>query len=798
MRSKNRKSEIQSNIVASQQYSLTPSTIDKKIVIKNEEGETINIKDNPAYQSVLDIAEKLNDKEIKNIALTGAFGSGKSSVLLTLKKDFLQHKYLNISLATLDCLNKEDNTIERADLTRNQDQESARQGENKKVSSQSIKSNYEDDESLNRKIEYSILQQLIYKEKAKDIPQSRFKRIKHISECNSCIIASGILLFIVSCCILLEPKFLHIQSFYTIFSCGEKWRFFWDIILSAYILFFSAYIFKKLIIKTYNNRINKLNLKDGEIEINESTSIFNKHLDEIIYFFEVTDYNVVILEDLDRFYTPNIFLKLRELNYLLNNSNAISRESGKITFIYAIRDDIFKDTSRTKCFDYISTVIPVINPSNSRDKLLNALKEKGVDEISDEVCMDLGFFIDDMRILKNIVNEFIQYRQKLQLNLSSRKMLGMILYKNYHPSDFAKLHNQKGIVYEIISNRAKYHNSNVGEKEKRIEKLEEESKSITNFYSDQKAKELRTLYVMKYIETNNYIQSFYVNNIQYTLTQIIENPDLFFKLENNSIQQYHHIDFGRRDLNTKFKDIEKKVDSKYSYRERLNLYPKRAEEIKTEIEKLQQEILELRTLPLHQILKTYSADDFFAECNGNRLIAFLIRAGYIDEDYYDYISYFYPGVITPSDREFILDLKIGKKKDYDYKIHKIEAVINDIHESYFSKPEILNVSILDFIVENKNTFSLQYTLLKNNIKKHNAFDFIGIYYKEGRAIEQFFSDILSVWNDFFSKGVLEAKSTQIENINFELLLRFFPKSNIKKYENEKFIDYISNRLDFYR
>ena len=94
----------------------------------------------------------------------------------------------------------------------------------------------------------------------------------------------------------------------------------------------------------------------------EDNSIFNKHLDEILYFFQVTDYNVVIIEDLDRFGTPNIFLKLRELNQLINESKIVGRH---ITFIYAIKDDIFKDEERTKFFDFITTVIPVINPSNS-------------------------------------------------------------------------------------------------------------------------------------------------------------------------------------------------------------------------------------------------------------------------------------------------------------------------------------------------------------------------------------------------------------------------------------------------
>jgi len=427
-KTRNTKNRIyQSDKVTSSQYSLTPSTIDKTIEIK--EGDSVKKEKNKAYQPVLDIAGKLNDKEVKNIALTGPFGSGKSSVLLTLQKDFPQFKYLNISLATLDCIeenqNQEEPKKQTTNPTLNNIKESSEDNDN-----ETLKKIAEDKESLNRKIEYSILQQLIYKEKAEDIPQSRFKRIKHISNYDSYKLAIGFVMYFIACCILFEPKYLHIQSLYNIFSCNKNWKIVWDLMSFLYILVFSIYTISKLIIKTYNNRLNKLNLKDGEIEINESTSIFNKHLDEIIYFFEVTDYDVVIIEDLDRFDTHKIFLKLRELNHIINNSKAVSRDSNKIVFIYAIRDDMFKDTSRTKFFDYISTVIPVINPSNSRDMLLKSLQEQGVDDISDEICMDLGIYIDDMRILRNVVNEFIQYRQKLQDNLSPKKMLGMIL-QNY-------------------------------------------------------------------------------------------------------------------------------------------------------------------------------------------------------------------------------------------------------------------------------------------------------------------------------------------------------------------------------
>lgn len=66
----------------------------------------------------------------------------------------------------------------------------------------------------------------------------------------------------------------------------------------------------------------------------EKESIFDKSLDEIVYFFESTTYDTVFIEDLDRFNQPNIFIKLRELNTVINNYDNIKR---KVVFIYAIK-----------------------------------------------------------------------------------------------------------------------------------------------------------------------------------------------------------------------------------------------------------------------------------------------------------------------------------------------------------------------------------------------------------------------------------------------------------------------------
>lgn len=59
----------------------------------------------------------------------------------------------------------------------------------------------------------------------------------------------------------------------------------------------------------------------------------NKNMDEILYFFEETDYTLVVIEDVDRFDTPEVYTKLREINKIINDYDAIRR---RIVFVYAL------------------------------------------------------------------------------------------------------------------------------------------------------------------------------------------------------------------------------------------------------------------------------------------------------------------------------------------------------------------------------------------------------------------------------------------------------------------------------
>ena len=180
--------------------------------------------------------------------------------------------------------------------------------------------------------------------------------------------------------------------------------------------------------------LKSVSLKNVEIKpANEDqVSILNRHLDEIVYFFQSTKYDLVIIEDLDRFKKPDLFVTLREINSLVNANAGVRRT---IRFLYALRDDIFISTDRTKFFEFIIPVIPIINTSNSIDMMLEQGNRLKMDERLDrQFLREVSRYLNDLRLIQNIFNEYAVYVANLETDgeslLDANKLLALLIYKN--------------------------------------------------------------------------------------------------------------------------------------------------------------------------------------------------------------------------------------------------------------------------------------------------------------------------------------------------------------------------------
>lgn len=675
---------------------------------------TLLEKDAPSYKTVEVLSnvltEAIDEGKIRNIALTGPYGSGKSSILRTLQSYNKGFHYLPISLATL--------------------QAKEQSGEDNELSDEEV-------ENLNRKIEYSILQQLIYREKSSTVPNSRLKRIVHIGKEELRKYGICGVLFLISYLIAFEPTWLKVDSIYNLLNWG-KVNVFFDSLAVIY-MFLCFYWTIKYVIKSFaNSKLNKLNLKDGIIEMKEENSIFNKHLDEILYFFQVTEYNVVIIEDLDRFGTSNIFLKLRELNQLINESKIVGRN---VVFLYAVKDDVFINEERTKFFDYITTVIPVINPSNSKDKLIEFLRDRGLKdgEVKDGDLADMAFFIQDMRILKNIANEFKQYRDNLcehgNQNLNMTKLLAMMVYKNYHPKDFAELHRREGKMYKCISMKPKF----VDEALKALVQEKEALEKSYQLYLDNRhlqIVELRQLFLYELRRTlKESLFSFNVNNTYYGIIDIARNDNLFYTLMSSSnIQYQYYYYYGSPKTGEGCVDFNA-IDKNVKFSERLNVLKQPEASFVKQRRNLQKKVIGVKACTLQNLLTKFGIgnSDLYKGVGLSPLMDVFIRRGFIDEEYYDYISYFYEGMVSLSDRDLLLSIKRDIKKEYSYHIDKVENFVKELQYYMLESEAILNNDLLNYLAKEEKRYSDFYVKIMSHLEKENApLDFLAQYYQLGK------------------------------------------------------------------
>ena len=370
------------------------------------------------------------DEKNYNVALSGKYGAGKSSLIKSFFNGIrkLIYKPLYISLGMLG--------LEESEIDVNE---------------------------FCQEIEKSIIQQIIYKERTTKLPDSNLKRVSKLKKRNVFFIMIVIILLIS-----LKISSLYIENYSEVtktiiekFLLLNIWYKIGIGIIAIIVIFLISKLLAKFLKKVDIKNI-KFNFTNTEIEIEKTSteSLINKYMDELVYFFSMTDYNIVVIEDLDRFLEKDeikdrvliIFQKLKELNQILNSSRQIKR---KITFLYVVKDDLFKnEEERTKFFDAIVPVIPVMSNYNSYAELKNRFEIYNID---DKIMQDISPYINDYRVIKNLRNEYELYQKEIKGNeIVKEKQLAMLSLKNIRPRDYECLLNNKGLIYEIINQKQEY------------------------------------------------------------------------------------------------------------------------------------------------------------------------------------------------------------------------------------------------------------------------------------------------------------------------------------------------------
>ncbi|MCZ6175075.1 hypothetical protein O6B97_08670 [Campylobacter ureolyticus] len=718
-----------------------------QFLIPNDEAEDIE-----EYSQALKNA--FDNNNVKNIAISGIYGSGKSSFIKTFEKNNIQYKFLDISLATFTSRDAKEN-------------------------------NQEVDLSL---IEKSILEQIFYKVKNKTIPQSRLKKINRLQWL--WLKASCIVVFILAYLIVFNQKTIeHILRAceFLLKIHNENITIKISVVVLLVGLFF---IIKKILISLSNMNIEKLNLQNLELVANnESASLLNRYLDEILYFFERTNYDAVVFQDLDRFNNLEIFTKLRELNSFINNSEQVNK---KIVFIYAIKDEMFKNANeRTKFFDFIIPIIPYINATNSKDMFFKYFH----DSIERKFIYDISLFIYDMRLVKNVYNEYLIYSKKLDEKLDETKLLAMIIYKNFEPNDFENLHKSKGLVYNIFyEEKAKYLETHINKLNEEILKIKEDIKKIENENLND-IKDLRRLYILKIIEKSN--QTFnnfiYVKNKKFNIEDSLKDENFKLLIESDGIGTY---DSYSGYLNIKFEDIEKDLSS---YKDREKIIIDKAHNRKNtflkNIKKLEDKKGQLKSMTIKELFENFSDINIFENINfeNDKLMKYLLSYGYIGEDYENYISNFFGVSITKEERDFLLNIKnSGKALDFNYKLENLNDIVEHrLRLEEFKKESILNINLINFLFKNEDKYFKKIEAVFHKLSDESKIsqDFILYCLDNCSQRDKFIKNIVKYYKNIWS--FLADKKPDNLNVYFKWMICY---ANYEDIKNLNYDSYSLNNL----
>lgn len=749
--------------------SISISSLAPKILTKKVDIEKI--------QPYLDkLKDTIDTKGINNIALTGGYGSGKSTIIKTFKNLHKEYDYLNISLAAFNKTRDENIELENIDSNTANENKSSNDS-NSRVASKSQK------EELERLLEVSILQQIFYHVKPSDIPESRFKRIINIPSWKIWLISFGFIIWILSSILSIKYNYLDKIN-------PKNWSSKDDFDLFAIIIFLVTFagvgLFSKFIVQVFSNsKINKVNIK-GELELgdNINKSVFNEHLEEILYFFEKTPYNIVIIEDLDRFDSTDIFTKLREINILLNNSKLINKGGNReINFIYAIGDDLFENKNeRVKFFEYIIPVIPFINSSNASEQLKTLIKEAGLEEniFSTEFISDVVTFINDidMRLLTNIFHEFVIYRNTLKAEFVTKpeQLFAIITYKNLDPGDFVKLNKKEGKLYNLIDNKKQYIKDFIDNGNEKIKKLEKQIELIKN-ENINNLEDLRAIYIFNLAREIPQATEIYLNDTRHKFADLID-PDLFEQLLKITDFRYFQNGNGVYTSGVSFAVLENSIKSDFSYKPRTTIINDKNNNkvnlLFKEIENLKSNLSEIESWELKQIFREIDIDQYLNNFSNNLLLRNLILEGYINENYNDYISLFHEVSLTKEDFSFERNVKSAIKTDLSFELNHIENLINRIDVKYFDREYILNFNVIDFLGNNYERYSIKYDIIIKQLsnEKQVSIDFIDQYIQnQDRQVKIFIDKLTGKWKGFWDY-IIANYSEEKQNNYLSLILRF--------------------------
>lgn len=402
------------------------------------------------------LKEAFQNENIKNIAVTGDFGSGKSSIIHSFDHAYGKRRtpFLYISMGEYAAIENtrvgnHDDSLHKRDSAEglgNCEEGASRQngaerseGEDPKMSEGSqcccgaracVAAKEAEQKPMcveENAVERRLLLQIYAKYRQKQLPSCEFR---HIPEHPKWYVAILLAFYALICVLLMIKK--PLAALLYDWDMSEKWIMdvkqwilnyhegfemaLYAIVLIGFVII--AYFGFWWLIARF--RTSKVILKSGDTEVDMEQQgcqdYLDRHIQDVVYCLEQIGRKInytVVFEDMDRLPKDvyiRIFTRLREINHMINTR--LPRKK-RIRFVFAINESIANHVVNTKFFDYMLPIVPAMNTMSSESifqHALNAINRDIRESMMDEWCVKKygKVYSAPLRILGEIYSLILQ------------------------------------------------------------------------------------------------------------------------------------------------------------------------------------------------------------------------------------------------------------------------------------------------------------------------------------------------------------------------------------------------------
>lgn len=695
-----------------------------------------------------------NDPPVHNIALAGAYGTGKSSILQGVKASLQSNNSRNARTPLIE--------ISLSSLNERPEKVTEASGES----------------SLTAVLQKEIVKRLLYSQSPSKLSLSRFKRIVAFRRGR----ALGVAVLVVAAVWAV---------LYLLFGPSAIGQYFENRSISPWFggalgsLIVSAALFVIQFL-VHRHAVLELSIGSASIKISDDAgTYFDEYLEEILYFFKQTRTRYVIFEDLDRFNDPNIFQALRDLNTLLNTARPT--EQG-VVFIYAVRDSLFEPeaddsgpnpgaspasrgteptveppnstkakpksvkhrygvsapaSDRSKFFDLIIPVVPFISPDVSANLLLRELNKKQVkDEArpSTDLIALAGRYFTDMRVIRSIANEYQVYANELLgktklTGLCPDKQLAMVLYKHAYLADYERIRSGDSKLDHVAKKVREITDRRLKAIDKNIAQLRTEAATLSRISERSEAMGERAQRLLQVASKNTGYsavgtvrlepggRSFQWDELKTEAfwtayaarpgsLSVYHGQRLGAELSTEDIKQFveEPSSIAAWPIRTQ-KEIDHRVQALRSLRARItaSTFKERVTDSSLWDSEVDKEIPDLPSC-VHEIL-------------GDGLALELVRAGHLDNNFALYASVYYGDLLSADARSFMLQVMDQHETDPDYKLsgEDVKAILKQPGYDFLNTRSALNISVFEHLIDDDRLDTTLRKIVTGTLDQDHAF-----------------------------------------------------------------------------